>query len=148
MSTSSRSLAKSWPYPRHRHFVSGVRESAKEWFTSKGYSVQTKKPYILKSREDWPKNIILPEVAEYIQDTISSRESGGEGFALHKYIHHGLSSQALIFNLVGPLIVRNDLEPLQLLLERQGVGWPNPPLSAEFEYEDREVFNEDSGQPT
>ncbi len=119
MSASRRSLARTWPYPRHRHFVKGVRGSAEDWFISKEYAVQAKKPYILKSRDDWPKNIILPEVAEYIQDTIIAREKDGEGFALHKYIHHGLSSQAMVFNLV---IVQNDLEPLQLLLERQGVG--------------------------
>lgn len=49
---------------------------------------------------------------------------------------------------MGPLVVWNDLEPLQSLLERQSVDFPKLPLEVEFEYEDRAIFNEDSGQPT
>jgi len=31
------------------------------------------------------------------------RSAVQEGSLLHKYLHHGLSSQAMIFNLLGPL---------------------------------------------
>jgi len=54
----------------------------------------------------------------------------------------------MLFNLVGPLIVRSDFEPLSAILKHFGLEWPIPPLMVEFEYEDREVFNEDYGQPT
>ncbi len=64
-------------------------------------------PYLLAEWEDWGSNIILPEVAEYITKERQIR-SAKKGFPLHKYIHHGLSSQAMLLNLVGPLIVRQD----------------------------------------
>ncbi len=148
MSQSSRSLARSWPYPRHRKFVKEVRSSAAGWFESKGYEVSSRYSYILSDWNDWPKNIILPEVSTYIQETAESQRQDGLNFPLHKYIHHGLSSQAMLFNLVGPMLVRDDLLPLKQVLERKGVAWPGEGSKAMFEYEDRTIFNEDSGQPT
>jgi len=49
---------------------------------------------------------MLPEVADYIRQQASEAEEESENFPLHKYIHHGLSSQAMIFNLVGPLLLK------------------------------------------
>jgi len=103
--------------------------------------------YCLKSHDDWKHNIILEEVARYVQNE-HTRNLGKESFPLHKYLHHGLSSQAMVFNLVGPLIVREDLEPLKVVIERLGVSGSKNLTSAEFEYADRNIFNEDSGQPT
>lgn len=54
----------------------------------------------------------------------------------------------MAFNLIGPLIVRNDLEPLRIAAERNKISWPTGNITAGFEHEDREVFNEDVGQPT
>jgi hypothetical protein len=34
------------------------------------------------------------------------QRKGGNNFPLHKYIQHGLNSQALLFNLIGPLLTR------------------------------------------
>ncbi len=54
----------------------------------------------------------------------------------------------MVFNLVGPLIVRDDFEPLlKVIGETVGVR-PGGKIRAGFEYEDRSVFNERSGQPT
>lgn len=137
---NSRRLAKTWPYPFHRRYEEQMRAAAATWFSQRDVTVHRKYRYMLANRDDWQQNIILPEVAEYIQDQ-------RRGFPLHKYIHHGLSSQAMLFNLIGPLIVRNDLEPLRLALQAQNIAVPDV-VSADFEYEDRTIFNEDSGQPT
>jgi len=138
---NSRARAKTWTYPRHLAFEKALRLMAANWFRAKGFATHQRYPYILADYADWAKNIILPEVAAYIR-------SQRKGFPLHKYIHHGLSSQAMLFNLVGPLIVRQDLEPLQNTLRKNGVVIPDSTISASLEYEDRRVFNEDAGQPT
>lgn len=70
----------------------------------------------------------------------------GRNFPLHTWIHHGLSSQALLFNLVGKLIIDDHLDPLINLLNKAGISTPQNPF-AEFEYDDRDVFNE-KRQPT
>lgn len=104
--------------------------------------------YCLDRWDNWRRNIILPEVADYILQVKSECERLERPFPLHKYIHHGLSSQALVFNLIGPLVVRNDLGLLRLAVSKRGIEWPEGRVSAQFEYEDRNVFNEDAGQPT
>ena len=104
--------------------------------------------YCLQNWNEWKNNIILDEVAYYIGDFKKKCEEKGKPFPLHKYAHHGLSSQAMAFNLIGPLITRKDFEPLIEILKRNKVEKPTQIMSASFEFEDREVFNEDSGQPT
>jgi len=103
--------------------------------------------YCLSEHEQWPENIICKEVVDYI---LAERERylGEESFPLHRYLHHGLSSQAMVFNLIGPLVVRDDLEPLRMAMVHTGIQWPGGTVSACFEHDDRSVFNEDSGQPT
>jgi hypothetical protein len=125
-----------------------LRRIAAAWFAAKGYPVQQGRPYILDKLENWPKNILLPEVVDYIESERRTRQDAGEGFPLHKYLHHGLSSQAMVFNLIGPLIVRNDYEPLRALLASKNLPWPSGNVTGQFETEDRSVFNENYGQPT
>jgi len=137
-----------WPYPRHGDFEARLREAAARWFAAKGYAVRRRQPYILDARQNWHRNIILPEVAKYIKHQIAVRNRRREGFALHGFVHHGLSSQALLFNLVGPLVVSDHFEPLHRAFEQAGLLWPNGPLSATFEFEDRSVFSEYQPQPT
>lgn len=144
---NSRVMAATWPYPRHIHFEKRLRLAAEEWFKSKGLFQHSKFPYCLDKWENWHQNIIDQEVVRHINEELEKR-NGTSGFPLHKYVHHGLSSQALLFNLVGPLVVRSDLEPLRQLLARKGVPWPEGEVEGAFEYEDRDIFNEDSGQPT
>lgn len=144
---SSRSLASTWPYPRHKTFEKRLRTAAQNWFKNKGYPVHPKMPYILDSWDNWPRNIILPEVSDYIKKERAERATV-KGFPLHKYIHHGLSSQAMLFNLIGPLIVRQDLSPLEIAFNRNDIIWSEGQLKANLEFEDRGIFNEDSGQPT
>ncbi|MFW9795432.1 MAG: hypothetical protein ACFFE2_00230 [Candidatus Thorarchaeota archaeon] len=144
---SSRRMARIWPYTRFTVYQRELRKAAARWFSKKGYVTDTKMRYCLKSRNDWSLNIICKDVAEYIQRE-NEQSMGEKFFPLHKYLHHGLSSQALIFNLVGPLIVRKDLEPLRIAIERAGIDWPEGEITTEFEYDNKTIFNEDSGQPT
>jgi hypothetical protein len=110
--------------------------------------VNPRQPYILDAWENWDRNIIVPEVAKYIGHEIARREEQGEGFPLHWSVHHGLSSQALLFNLVGPLIISDDFEPLHSAFKEEKLPWPDGPWSASFEFEDRSIFSEYQGQPT
>jgi hypothetical protein len=97
---------------------------------------------------DWPANIICPEVVTLVETERQRREARQEGFPLHKFIHHGLSSQAMVFNLIGPLIASNDVVALRSAFVEQGLPWPEGDVTSEFEFEDRKVFREDAGQPT
>lgn len=123
-----------------------MQHHAARWFKRRGLKVQQKTPYILRARAQWPENIILPEVAALIARTKKEREERQRPFPLHRYVHHGLSSQAMLFNLVGPLLERGDLEALAGLFP--GVDIPWSAALGELEYEDREVFNERQAQPT
>lgn len=148
MANSNRHNAQSWPYPRHKEFEAQLRQSNANWFAEKKFSVNNRIPYLLEKWEDWPNNIIVPEVALFIQNERDVRQKHNEGFPLHKYIHHGLSSQAMLFNLIGPLIIQDDFSPLKSAFEKHGIFWPKEKVVARFEHENRLIFNEDSGQPT
>jgi len=139
---------KEWQYPRQKQFEKQLRQSAENWFRSKGFETQPKMPYCLNSLEDWANNIILPEVTKFIQDCKAKAESEGRPYPLHKYVHHGLSSQAMAFNLFGPLITRQDLTPFVELLVEKRIKVQEDIVLAEFEYEDRKIFCENQGQPT
>jgi POLQ-like helicase len=139
---------RSWSYPRQRDFERALRKAASAWFEDRGFAVSSRHPYILADREEWAHNVVLSEVAAYIQEERARRKAQRQGFPLHRYIHHGLSSQAMLFNLVGPLIVAKDLDPLRQAFTRQEIVWPEGEVSTSFEYEDRAVLNEDTGQPT
>jgi POLQ-like helicase len=140
-------LAQTWPYGRHKSYEKELRKAAADWYSRKGLDTHPKRNYILKSRDNWRKNIISDDVVNYIEQKIE-RHLGSSAFPLHNYLHHGLSSQAMTFNLIGPLIVREDFGPLRDVLAQAGISWPKGKTTVEFEYDDREVFNEDSGQPT
>lgn len=148
MSDNSRRRAATWPYPRYARFRSAVRDAATAWFAGRHFETDPKYPYILARWDDWPRNLILPDVARFIRDTAEAQRSEQNPFPLHKYIHHGLSSQALLFNLVGPMLMLKDLQPLQKALAAKGVPIPSNSAQAVLEFEDRTVFDEDAGQPT
>ena len=147
MATENGKPERKWPYPLHGHYRSKLNDVAARWFADKGLPVSKKYPFILASRDAWRSNIICEDVAEYVAALAEGRRSKAP-FPLHKFIHHGLSSQAMLFNLVGPLVVRNDLDPLRDALEQCQIQWPKGDVTAAFEKEDREVFREYRAQPT
>src|SRR5512143_3690377 len=118
MTESSRRKAQNWPCPRHVHFEKALHKAAHAWFESKGFAVAASKDYCLADSSKWAQNIILPEVAQYINDEAARRSAKGVGFALHMGLHNGLSSQAMLFNLVGPLVLRHDFLPLEEALKQ------------------------------
>jgi hypothetical protein len=145
---NSHQLAKTWTFPRYAAYQKAMRKTATAWFVEKDLPRHSRYSFILDKREHWPLNMILPEVAEYIKRCKAECETVKTSFPLHKYLHHGLSSQALAFNLVGPLIVRNDYQPLIDALGSVSVQCGKQIHDAVFEFENRVIFNEDSGQPT
>lgn len=144
---SSRKLALTWPFKRYKSYDRNLKATATEWFQNKGFVTNKKMRYCLDLHESWPQNIICSDVAEYIKKE-SEQRLGKKLFPLHKYLHHGLSSQAMLFNLIGPLIIRKELSALHHAVNSIGMIWPEGEVNIEFEYYDRKVFNEDSGQPT
>lgn len=104
-------------------------------------------PYCLAQHEDWHDNIIDDEAIRFVENEIERNRQARTPFPLHKYVHHGLSSQVMLFNLVGPMAGRKDIRPLKLTLAEVGVPWPEGDR-VEMEYEDRDVFDERQVQPT
>lgn len=147
---NSRQMANEWPYDRHKDFEVKLHKVAAAWFAKKDLDVHPRYDYILAEWDKWPSNLILiNEVGGYINEQKQIMEDSKKAYPLHKFIHHGLSSQAMLFNLVGPLIVRNNnLEPLREAFLSASIPWPSGTVKAYFEGDDRQVFNEDSGQPT
>lgn len=144
---SSRQRATDWPYGRYKHYQKKLQQTAADWFGGQGCTVDKRSPYILAEWTDWPSNMIEPGIAPYVEAQRNARPAG-DAFPLHKYVHHGLSSQAALFNLVVPMILRNDLSPLLQALQASGCRCPSGDLQVELEHEDRETFCEDTGQPT
>lgn len=140
--------ASDWPYGLYREYRNELELAATRWFRRHEFDVRPKKLYILSDRKQWRNNVILGEVADYIEATKSDRKRDRKGFPLHQCVHHGLSSQAMLFNLVGPLIVRDDLTAMTGAFEDAGIPWPVSHVSAELEIEDRKVFQERQAQPT
>ncbi|MDP0499061.1 MAG: hypothetical protein Q7P63_03085 [Verrucomicrobiota bacterium JB022] len=144
---SSNRRAQSWPFLRYERFEETLRQAASTWFEARGYTTAPGKGYCLQDLTQWPRNIICPEVTDYIQAHQADCR-GKKTFLLHKYLHHGLSSQAMVFNLLGPLILRHDWEPLRSVVAKAGLPWPQGEITAHLEFTDRSVFNEDTRQPT
>ncbi len=80
MTLSSRRKAQFWPYPRHEAFEEKLRQSNASWFKARSYAVNSRMPYLLERWEEWPRNIILPEVAQYIQSEQKAGAKIGSAF--------------------------------------------------------------------
>ncbi len=137
-----------WPFPHGKKWEVDLRRQLGEYFKSKKskdprFSISSRYSYILAKHSDWHQNIILDRVAQYFDKEITERH-----FALHKYAHHGLSSQAFLFNLLGPLVVDKKWHIFDEILRHAGIHLSANITNAKFELEDPEVFNEVKGQPT
>ena len=136
-----------WNY-LHSDFERKMQQIAEKWFDEKQLPKHNRYPYILRGHELWKKNIILAEVAEYINKEQERREAEGHGFPLHKYLHHGLSSQAMLFNLIGPLLLLRDWSPLRDAFALASVPWPPGEIEVTLEVSDHKVLGEDPRHPT
>jgi len=124
-----------------------MKEAASAWFARRGYSTDPNSRYCLESKRKWKQNIIRSEVADYINEIIN-KSAGRNSFSLHKYIHNGLSSQAMVINLFGPLVVAERFDTIRSVLVSSGIEIGDFIENAEFEYADRDVFDEKGNQPT
>jgi POLQ-like helicase len=143
-------LPTTTPYPSQKALIDEVRAAAATWFASRNLPLHPTYAHILAQGVHWRENLILHEVRAYIEAEIADADkkvARRRPFALNGAINNGASSQAMAFNLVGPLITRGDLQPLREVLEAAGVSWPRQALAA-FEVESRVVFNEQGAQPT
>ena len=136
------------PYPRHADFKSDIQKRGASFFKKKGYAVDKRNSYVLADDKRWPLNIILEEVADHIKREMKKRPKPSGGSFLHKGVHNGTSSQAMLFNLVGPLVVREDFEPFQQVMASRNVNWDGDDFNAEFEVGDPKVLGEGGAHPT
>lgn len=135
--------------PRRSEWLRVLRAQVADYFASKGLSVTRKYPYILAGgRDSWPQNVIDPEVVRFIERIRDERLANNKGFPLHKYVHHGLSSQAMLFNLLGPVLAPKRWDVFNRILDSMETRFSQRVIGAEIEVEDRSVFNEQRGQPT
>ena len=138
------------PEEQYKAFETELQTAAAAWFSKKGHAVREGMDYCLSEPYLWHHNIILPEVVRLIHrtsQTWKARNPGLDG-CLHGFLYHGLSSQAMGFNLLGPLVVRKDLGPLKDAFTAIGGKWPLSSPYSHFEYFNRRVFGERHGVPT
>ncbi len=83
-----------------------------------------------------------------IRTIIAERRAEGHPFPLHRWIRHGLSSQALLFNLIGPVLLAKRWDVFDAILVSVGIPISGRVMDARLEEEDRLIFNEGRGQPT
>lgn len=148
---------------RHRTFRRPLEHAASRFFRDRGVPTIRSRPYIplqpsrraaAAAAEDpipsasWHVNMLDAEVISAIEGWRCATEELQGNVALHGFLHHGLSSQAMAFNLVGHLLARDDVDALEGAFAAVGVPWPGPGATATLEYEDRAVFHEKQNQPT
>ena len=134
---------------QYQQFLKQRRSQAAEYFAAKGHAVLPEQPHVLADPNDWRLNIIDQGVHPYIEAESAKRRAQGKGFARHGAVHSGVSSQALLFNLVGPLVVRKEYRAFDAILHAAGFLVGGDVSRAEFEYEEPSIFHEyGGGQPT
>lgn len=128
-------------YRKHQNNI------ARTYFEKKGFQVQSKYSFILKERDHWYQNIIVRKVAKYIEQQKLFAEASKEAFSLHEYLHHGLSSQAMLFNLFGEPLIKNDYAFFQDVFQFPDIQIDGK-YELKFEHYNRKTFNENQQQPT
>ena len=135
--------------PRRADWLPELRAQVAAYFAEKGLPVRSTAPYILAGgKQRWPLNIIDPEVVAMIRTIIAEHRTEGHPFPLHRWIRHGLSSQALLFNLIGPVLLARRWDVFDVILKSAGIPLSGQVVDAKLEEEDRSIFNEGRGQPT
>lgn len=136
-----------WEYNLYSNYRKRKNKVATDWFMEKGFKVKDKYSYILDKKENWRNNILLNSVYTYIENEKANAKKDNRPFPIHGFIHHGLSSQAMLFNLFGESVINKDINLFQELFNFKDV-YINDDSSISFEYCDRKTFNEVQQQPT
>ena len=134
-------------YKSYKEFRSALNKIASDYFISNKYPVHYKYSFILDDKENWKNNIICSGVADYIDKRRIECIDGKIAFPIHKYIHHGLSSQAMLFNLLGDVVIKNDISFLKEIFSFVDVVITEE-SELKFEHYNRKTFNENQQQPT
>ena len=142
---SSQNLIQPRLFKSHEDYERFLQNAAAEWFNNRGYKTQEgKKAYILDQSDMWLENIICSDVRDYLSEKPHEKE-----IDIHEWAHSGVSSQAMAFNLLGPLVKRKDFKPLQKALAEKNIKWSGGKNSeAYFEYKEHKLFKEDHLHPT
>jgi Restriction Endonuclease associating with ARP len=134
----------------HSKFINDMRLVSSNYFKKNGYYTEEKRKYILRNWGDWKNNIINDYgLIAFLESEISRHKDMKKPFPLHKYVHHGLSSQACLFNLFGPIIARANFSLLKNIILLSGIKLKGDinKEGIEFEFSDKNLFRE-KGQPT
>lgn len=134
-------------YQQYRSFRRLQHKFASDWFAKKNFRVQEKYSFILKDGSQWKDNIILETVANFIEKTKDEYENKKTPFPFHKYVHHGLSSQAMLFNLLGESTLKKDIRFFSSLFSYKD-AYIDDNSEFLFEHSNRKTFYEQKGQPT
>ena len=140
-------MSNAWPYQRRSEWVAEQRRTVATYFRERGVAVG-RQDYILKDRDAWEHNLVDPGLRAWLIDLQQKRQASRGTFPIHKWIHHGLSSQALLVNLLGPALRAHRLDLLDIVFRDAGLQLAGEVTEVELEKEDRLVFNERQGQPT
>jgi hypothetical protein len=136
-----------WPYPRRSAWIDAQRRTVAAYFKKRNVPV-SRDGYILEDRKAWEGNLIDPSLKEWLLELQAERQGAGGAFPIHKWIHHGLSSQALLVNLLGPVLREKRWEVMDEVLKPADLQLAGKIARVDLEREDRSVFNERQGQPT
>jgi len=137
----------SWQYNTYSDYRKRQENIATNYFSQKGLPVSAKYSFILNERNNWNKNIILEKVVQYIEDQKLDAKNNKVAFPLHKYLHHGLSSQAMLFNLFGEPLIDKNYAFFQEIFQFSDIQIDNK-YELKFEHYNRDTFNESQQQPT
>lgn len=89
----------------------------------------------------------MDTVYDFIQAERKIALENNNPFPIHDYVHHGLSSQAMLFNLLGDVVIKKDIKTLSEIFDFQNVQIKND-SKIKFEHCNRDTFNEKQHQPT
>lgn len=150
-------------HTRHRIFRRPLERAAARFFEARGVPTTSPGGFIPRcsgtrtapaargqpiTPQPWHVNLIDDEVIGAIEGWRHDATQAGRNIALHDYLHHGLSSQAMAFNLIGHLIARDDIDAMGTAFVAAGAPWPGAGARATLEHEDPSVFDEKQRQPT
>lgn len=138
---------REWPYSRRSAWITTQERHVARYFAARNVPTRGS-GYILANREAWELNLVDPRLKEWIYGIQEAKRAANIPFPIHEYVHHGLSSQALLINLLGPLILDQKWQAFDKILKGAKIPLAGKVTGIDLEHANRSVFNEDTGQPT
>lgn len=136
-----------WPYSRRSGWIGAQRRTVTAYFKKRNIPVNSS-GYILADRTAWEGNLVDAALKLWLLELQRERQAKGNAFPIHKWIHHGLSSQALLVNLLGPVLRERRWDVMDEVLKQAKLPLAGRIMSVDLEHENRDVFDEHRGQPT